>query len=142
VNDQTFGLPIFGQTYPDAPGFAHDSVTSRSAAEAIAPELQTLQRKVLETIACRGPMNADLCALILKRDKSVIRPRFTELSGAKDKLFLLEETGEVRPSALSKPQGVYRLTERGREYLRNLRHGPNGSPDSESAQTTTAPKVS
>lgn len=75
-------------TYPDFPGFAPGSETSRAAAEAIASSLGARQAEVLEAIANFGVAGAtcDMVASIIELPVHVVRPRASELE-RKGKLF-------------------------------------------------------
>jgi predicted ArsR family transcriptional regulator len=123
----TAGLPLFSQ--PVAP--YRDTETSLRAAVRVTPTLNVLRLRVLQAIQSFGPMTRDECAERLQEHVLTIRPRFTELSGAKYGMFYLEATGEQRPSALGNPMDVFRLTKAGEKAL-------NDSVDAFHAPTVAA----
>jgi DNA-binding MarR family transcriptional regulator len=122
MGDPTFGLPLFGATYPNAPGFARDSQTSRAAAEAIAPKMRELHRLILAALANHGALTADEIADRLSRHVLTIRPRLTELK----ELGYVESARITRPSAIGNSMRVMRLTQLGLNAVKNgadVHHG-------------------
>lgn len=109
----TFSLPLFSETYPVTPGYAKGSLTSRGAAEAVAPKASVLRQKVLLALLA-GDFTADEIAARIGEDIWNVRPRTTELRKPEFGL-LVERTGERRPSAHGNPSSVLRLTKAGRE---------------------------
>jgi predicted ArsR family transcriptional regulator len=132
--NDTFGLPLFGATYPHAPGYARGSETSRAAAaEAVAPKLRVLHRMVLECLLA-APLVIDEISTKVGKHLLIIRPRVTELK----ELGLVEVTKERGTSALGHSQSVVKLTEKGRAAVVSQFGEPNGSTvHATSGQTLT-----
>lgn len=115
MGDDTAGLPLFGE-YKIAP-YRRQSATSLAAAKKVTPGVKAIHMLILSTIRKYGPMNADEVSAKLATSPLSVRPRFTDLHGEKGGLFLLEPTGEQRPSSLGNPMDVYRLSDKGRKHV-------------------------
>lgn len=84
--------------YPNHPGFK-EPTTSRDAAVAVAPRVESLQSQILRAITSAGPdgLTPDECAQSLAQTVLAVRPRFTEL-GPKH-MNMIVKTGERRANA-------------------------------------------
>lgn len=117
MSDDTAGLPLFGE--PTLAPYRRNSATSLAAAKKVTPGVKAIHMLILAAIRKKGPMTPDECADYLAVNVLKIRPRFAELHGEKYELFLLEPTGEHRPSSLGNPMDVFRLTYKGRQHVAN-----------------------
>jgi hypothetical protein len=111
VNTESLG-PLFEAPYPETPGYAHDSETSRGAAQTVAPKASVLRLKVLFALL-DGDFTPDEIADRVGEIRDNIKPRCTELRKPEFGV-LVERTGERRPSAHGNPSSVLRLTDAGR----------------------------
>lgn len=105
-------LPLFHERYPLSPGYAKGSVTSRGAAETIAPKAGDLRMAILRRLLTDN-LTPDELADALGVDRYDVRPRCSEMR-MEAWGVLVEPTGEKRLSARGNPQNVLRLTVAGR----------------------------
>lgn len=120
---QLEGCPLFEKpSAPELPAYRRNSPASLAAAAKLAPSIRAIHMLVLAEMKKRGPMNADTCAKLLSMDELKIRPRFSELGEGTDRnpgLLLIEHTGEYAPSRCGNPMAVFRLSERGKQALKD-----------------------
>lgn len=89
--------------YPSGPGYRHRD-TSREAALAIAPRVETLRDRVYRAILAR-PGTAEEIAARLRESPLAIRLRTTELA----RLLLIEDSGERRANTSGRKAIVWRV---------------------------------
>lgn len=94
-------------SYPDAPGFRRSAVTSREAAESIAPSLGRLQRLALDSIAGAraNGLTAHELADATALPREAMQPRLSELR----KKGLIVDSAQRRFNANGKRAIVWTL---------------------------------
>lgn len=108
--------------YPNSPGYARKSDTSREAAESLSGhrELSLTVLKVIYAAANHG-LIVDEAKVIVERamerdfDRSTIAARFSELKNQ----GYIEETAERRKTQRQKNATVFRITIKGRDRALN-----------------------
>lgn len=100
--------------------------TSYDAARKLMPSLTKREAEVLTALVSRGPSSPDELAAYMNVDRTVTRPRCSTM-GIKGYVSV---TGELRPTGLGGFAEVYRITVRGREFLREhaAAHEPKPRP--------------
>lgn len=100
--------------YPDIPGAKGPDGTSQDAAEAIAPCVSYLRRRVaMRALDWLGEATVLEAVAVAEVARESLQPRFSELRA----MGLVEPTGARRRNPSGKGAAVLRLTEKGRAAL-------------------------
>lgn len=109
-------------TYPNTPGFAKGSDTSREAAEQLTdkPKIWWSILNSIKSANSHGLTVDEVKPMIqwlMQRDfdRSTVAARFTEMK----ELGYLEETDERRPTPRGRSATVWKITVKGRDFLLN-----------------------
>lgn len=109
-------------SYPQSPGYAKNSDTSKAAAHALTGH-GAVSSAVLRAIRDAGNhgMIVDEAKIIIERvferdfDRSTVAARFTELKEG----GMIEETNATRPTPRGRQATVFKITIKGRDFVLN-----------------------
>lgn len=109
-------------TYPNTPGYAQGSTTSKAAAESLVGHGE-VAAAVLRAVkgALNHGLTVDEAKIIIERglerdfDRSTVAARFTELKMN----GMIQETPRTRPTPRGRQATVFTITIKGRDFLLN-----------------------
>lgn len=109
-------------SYPNSPGYAQGSATSKAAADSLTGhgEVASVVLRAVRDALNHG-MTVDEAKIIVERalerdfDRSTVAARFTELKMN----GMIEETPATRPTPRGRSATVFRITIKGRDFVLN-----------------------